>query len=314
MSLAAAIVLLSAALPQTHAAQSAQDAADTDIVATRADAADRMTVPVRIGANGPYRFMIDTGAENTVVSSEVAQRLALPAGRSAILMGVAGSQRVPTVELDEIGLGRRTYYTLTAPVVDAQHIGADGIIGLDSLQGQRILIDFRRNLMAIDEARNLGGNVGFEIVVTARRKSGQLIMTDARIDGIKVAVVIDTGAETTIGNRALQHALGRRGKLPPTVLYSVTGQSLPADLAMGERLQVQDLAIGNVLIAFADSPPFKYLGLAEKPAILLGMREMRAFSRVAIDFASRKVLFDLPAGTSSDGLRWSTQTNATRIP
>ena len=314
MSLTAAIAMLSAALPQTHAAQSAQDATQTDVVATRADAADRMTVPVRIGANGPYRFMIDTGAENTVVSSEVAQRLALPAGRSAILMGVAGSQRVPTVEIDEIGLGRRTYYTLTAPVVEARHIGADGIIGLDSLQKQRVLIDFRRNLIAIDDARNLGGNAGFEIVVTARRRSGQLIMTDARIDGIKVAVVIDTGAETTIGNRALQRALGRRGRLPPTVLYSVTGQSLPADLAMGEKLQIQDLAIGNVLVAFADSPPFGYLGLEQKPAMLLGMREMRMFPRVAIDFASRQVLFDLPAGANSGGARWSSENRATRIP
>ena len=32
----------------------------------------RMTVPVSIGASGPYRFIIDTGAERTVVSRELA--------------------------------------------------------------------------------------------------------------------------------------------------------------------------------------------------------------------------------------------------
>jgi len=31
--------------------------------------------------------------------------------------------------------------------------------------------------------------------------------------------------------------------------------------------------------------------------MLLGMRELRLFKRVAIDFATRKVMFDLPSDT-----------------
>ena len=54
------------------------------------------------------------------------------------------------------------------------------------------------------------------------------------------------------------------------------------------------LRLQNLSIAFADAPPFRRLGLDERPAMLLGMNELRAFRRVAIDFATRKVLFDLP--------------------
>ncbi|MFX9093446.1 hypothetical protein ABTN25_20120, partial [Acinetobacter baumannii] len=82
-------------------------------------------------------------------------------------------------------------------------LGADGIIGLDSLQGQRVLLDFRAGRMAIGEVADLGGTRGFEIVVQARRRSGQLIMTDAIIDGVKTDIIIDTGSDTSIGNRAL---------------------------------------------------------------------------------------------------------------
>ena len=38
----------------------------------------------------------------------------------------------------------------------------------------------------------------------------------------------------------------------------------------------------------------KEIGLADKPALFLGMREMRVFRRVAIDFPRKRVLFDLP--------------------
>jgi hypothetical protein len=54
------------------------------------------------------------------------------------------------------------------------------------------------------------------------------------------------------------------------------------------------MEIRNVSIAFIDAPPFRALGLDKKPAILLGMRELRVFPRIAIDFPTRRVLFQLP--------------------
>ena len=39
-----------------------------------------MTVPVEIGGAGPYRFVVDTGAERTVISRELARELELEPG------------------------------------------------------------------------------------------------------------------------------------------------------------------------------------------------------------------------------------------
>lgn len=292
--LLAPLIPLLAAFPVLTAQESSPQTGQTDVVTLRKDGHDRMTVPVRVLDQGPFQFLIDTGAQNTVISKALASKLALTPNRKARLVGVAGSEMVDTVDIDQIDLGRRSYYGLIAPLLEGEHIGADGIIGLDSLQDQRVLMDFRKGLMAISDAKSLGGNAGYDIVVTARRMSGQLIMADAVIDGVRTSVVIDTGAENSIGNLSLQRALARKGNHGTTTLNSVTGQSIEAQIGFGRALKIQDMQLNNVWIAFAEAPAFEALGLHKKPALLLGMRDLRSFDRVAIDFASRKILFDLP--------------------
>ena len=292
--LLAKLVPLLAAVPVLTGQDGGQQASTVDIVAIGTDRHDRMTVPVRIGTSGPYNFLIDTGAQNTVLSKALAAQLSLVSTRKARLVGIAGTEIVDTVDIDEIGLGRRSYYSLLAPLLDQAHIGADGIVGLDTLQGQRVMLDFKRRLITIDDAKNLGGNRGFDIIVTARRRSGQLIMADAIIDGVATDVVIDTGAETSIGNPALQRAMARRRGQGTSMLTSVTGQQIEAQMGIGRKLVVGNMTISNLLIAYADAPAFGALDLDKRPALLLGMRDLRTFDRVAIDFATRKVLFDLP--------------------
>lgn len=282
--------------------QPAQPLSPTDeLLKLERDPHNRMTVPVRIGASGPFEFLIDTGSERTVLSREVASKLGLAIAGTATVVGVAGSVPVELVDVDEISLGKRTYYTLTAPLLDGRFIGADGIVGIDSLQDQRVLIDFAADQMIVGDAAALGGSRGFEIVVKARRRSGQLIMANAVIDGVKTDIVIDTGSDTSIGNIALRDALSRRRKMQPTTLVSVTGQSIGAETGMASTINVDGLNLHNIMISFADSPAFHRLGLVKRAALLMGMSQLRMFNRVAIDFSMRRILFDMPTGVA--GLR-----------
>ena len=296
-------VLMAASLPARAADDPLQPTGDTELVKTIDDRHNRMTVPVQIGTHGPFRFLIDTGSERTVLSRQIATAMSLPSAGNGIVVGVAGSQAVELVDVEEISLGKRTYYTLTAPLLEQQHIGADGIVGLDSLQDQRVLIDFPKDTIVIGDAASLGGSRGFEIVVNARRRSGQLIMTNALVDGVHTDIVIDTGSDSSIGNMALRNALTRRRQAQQTVLYSVTGQQLSADLIMASTIEVSGLQLHNTVLAFADSPAFHRLGLVKRPAMLLGMAQLRMFQRIAIDFAKRRILFDLPPEVASANRR-----------
>lgn len=264
-----------------------------DVIATRDDRYLRMTVPVTFGEKGTYRFMVDTGAQATVITSQLNERLQLtPTGR-ALIVGMASSAWAQTVEIEEMSLGEQTFSGLTAPILDARHVGADGIVGLDSLQELRVLINFRDDTMSLVDANERQSRRGYEIIVRARRKLGQLIITNAVIDGVKAAVIIDTGAQGSMGNMALRNRLRAR-KSQEVTATDVNGVSITGDLRFAKRVKIQDLELNNVPIAYADTPAFEALGYANKPALTLGMRHLRMFDRVAIDFKKRQVMFDLP--------------------
>jgi predicted aspartyl protease len=264
-----------------------------DLVETEYDRYQRMTIPVTIDGQGPFRFMIDTGSQATVVTRELSEQLALESAGTGTLVGMASTRVVPLVELHGLEFANRIFDNLTSPLLEAQNIGADGIIGIDSLQDLRVLINFRQDTISVADADAQDGSNGYEIVVRARRKLGQLIITDAEVDGIRTALIIDTGAQYSYGNLALRERLRmRRGET--IVSTDVNGVKHIGDAMFARKLEIGRLSLKDLPIAFADSPAFHALGYGDRPALSLGMLHLRAFDRIAIDFSARKVFFDLP--------------------
>ena len=269
---------------------------DAEQIAIAQDRLERMTVAVRIDKGGPYEFIIDTASQRTILSREIAGALALDIEDEVTIVALAGSTVVQTVFVPSLTLGQRRYDGLVSPTFRAANIGADGVLGLDSLQGQRILFDFLgRNISVEDTSEPLKSRSLREIVVTARRRSGQLIFTNATIAGVKTSVIIDTGGELSIGNKALQRRLRLKSSAMVQMnLVDITGRSVEADYGLAEELLISRARFGLIPIAFADIAPFKVLQLDKKPALFLGMDALRKFDRVAIDFANRKIYFLLP--------------------
>ena len=268
--------------------------APSDAATLTADRHKRMTVPVTIAGEGPYRFLIDTGAQATVVTHQLVEDLALRRSGTATLVAMGSSRQVETVELDDLEFANRSVSGLISPLLHTSNIGADGILGLDSLQDTRVLIDFRERRMAIADAEYEESNSGYEIIVRARKKLGQMIITDARIDGVRAAVVIDTGAQNSIANPVLLRKLRARER-HEIVSVDVLGTQLTSRAIFLRSLQIGRAEMTNVQIGFADSPIFAALGLSRRPALVLGMNNLRVFDRVAIDFSTKRILFDMPS-------------------
>ncbi|QJB69641.1 peptidase A2 [Parasphingorhabdus halotolerans] len=271
---------------------------DAEQIDIAEDRLERMTVPVNIEGMGPFEFIIDTASQRTILSTEIAGSLELEIEDQVNIIALSGSTTVKTVYVPQLTLGTKSYGGLISPTFRASNIGADGVLGLDSLQGQRILFDFVGRKIAVEDTKEkLTSRSRREIVVTAKRRSGQLIFTEATIGGIKVSVIIDTGGEISIGNKALQRRLRMRSSsLEQTNLVDVTGKSFPADYGLAAELLIGRARFGVIPIAFADIAPFRALKLDKKPAMFLGMNALRNFDRVAIDFANRKIYFLLPDG------------------
>ena len=263
------------------------------------DRYERMTVPVTIDGQGPYRFFVDTGAQATVVTPRIKEDLALQASGRAMLVAMGSKRLVDTLSIDRLEFADRTLSGLTSPLLERQHIGADGILGLDTLQDMRVLIDFAEGRMSVADADTVSDAQGYEIVVRARARLGQMIITNARLDGVKVAVIIDTGAQNTLGNLALLKRLRAR-ETAGYVSTDVHGVRIEGDVGIAKRLEIERMTMTNLVIGFADSPAMAALGFEDKPAIILGMGNLRMLRRLAIDFSARRVLFDLPDGAIRD--------------
>jgi predicted aspartyl protease len=293
---ACALALAGSAAAQSDTVGGLLGNAEADEAAMLRDRHERMTVPVTIDGAGPYRFLIDTGAQATVVTHELVEDLALRHSGRATLVAMGGTSEVDTVELDNLEFANRSVSGLISPALNATHIGADGILGLDSLQNTRVLIDFREGRMKIADVPGEQSNSGYEIIVRARRKLGQMIITDARVNGVRASVIIDTGAQTSMANSALIDRIRARERTEVTSI-DVLGTQMSNGAVWVRKLEIGGAELSNVPVAIADSPIFAALGLEGKPSLILGVANLRAFDRVAIDFSNQRILFDVPSSS-----------------
>lgn len=255
----------------------------------------RLSVDVQINDRGPYRFIVDSGADTSVIGAGIAHDLQLPLGRPVVLNGMTSRDIVDRVKVDKLELGPTTVHNLELPALREYDVGGDGIIGIDALVQKRLMMDFEKRLIKVEDASVHYTPLPGEIVVTARRERGQLILTHVRAAGLPLDAVIDTGTEITIGNLALRDKLirGNRDKFITVPVIGVTGVTMDMQVARIAELQLGPITISDVPMAFADVPPFKLFGLSDEPALLLGTDLLETFKKISLDFKARKVRFQL---------------------
>lgn len=264
---------------------------------------DRMTVPVRLSGTGPYQFLVDTGADRTAVSRQLVAKLNLPSAGGAELHSLSGISSVGTAKVQSLQL-TRSPESVEAAVLDGANMGADGIVGVDLLRSQRVLFDFENQTMSIVPSATPDFNdERGTIVVRAKRKNGRLVVTDAVANDERLTVVLDTGSQVSIGNQALRRRLlgDNLVDIEKSVeLESVTGQKVIGDYMFIRQLTIGGVGLTNLAVVFTDAHTFKQLGLDRRPALLLGMNAIRAFKKVSIDFASKKLRVILPEHSELD--------------
>lgn len=280
-------------LAQAPAASGTAADSATQQVEFRNDEYDRMTVGVTIAGQGPFRFMVDTGSDRSAISRSLAERLALKPRAPLILHSAAGVSRVSTVRVPDLRFESREEVNIDAPILEASHIGADGILGVDALRSQRIVLDFKNQRVfltpTVKRERKLEPG---EVVIRGALRRGHLILTNARMFDEDVTVIVDTGAQMSIGNPALHRLLRRAGQVNLPIEFeqlAVTGQVLKGQLYTVGQLQMDDIVLNDLSLMIADAQTFKVLGRSRRPTLLLGMNALRAFERVEIDLTQKRM-------------------------
>jgi len=173
---------------------------------------------VSINGQGPFQFLIDTGATQSVLSQTVATRLGLRKIATNIMFGVGGDGKVdsPIYRADALKVGDVTVKniplgTLNNPLLDLMKI--EGILSPTLLADYIITMDYPGSQIQLARKAPEGGTL---VPVWF---FGGLLMVPVEINGKhKGNFLIDSGADSTLLAYTMANALGVNKDTPGAAL------------------------------------------------------------------------------------------------
>jgi predicted aspartyl protease len=262
------------------------------VAPTLRDRIGRIWAPVFINGQGPFRLVLDTGSNHSVVNHSVASALGLIPTESRVLMqGVTGSATVPIVNVDSVIVGDLELRAQRLPIVMDALGGAEGVLGGKGLHDKRIFIDFGRDQITILRSRMERAPRGFR-TIPVKMQNG-LLIADVRVGAMRVSAIIDTGAQITIANLAFREALARRlrsgGELTTTDIIGTTLDVQRGDLVSSPTISFGPMEIRRARIITGDVHIFQHWKMTERPVLLIGMDVLGQFDILIIDYRRKEL-------------------------
>lgn len=281
-----------------HAQQRAPDTvtvtAEQPVVSlqTWLDTYGRPAARVMLNGRGPYRFLVDTGSNTTVLADRVAAELGLPLEAQELVLGVTGSRMAARARLQRVAIGQTETLNVRAVVFDGPAFARlDGILGMDVFANRRVRFNFQRQEVEFADA-DTPTNSRLPIRSSFRLRQGLLIEAEGRIATTNLRCVLDTGAETSLINLAALRALTRptrRRSDESTLILGATDHTLRGQLVAVPPLTVIGMTVSSLTVVAADAPIFGHWGMQRNPVMLVGMDVMSRLETLQIDYRRRTV-------------------------
>jgi len=261
------------------------------VAPTRRDRIGRIWAPVWIDGKGPYRLVLDTGANRSAITTHTADELGIPPALDGqtVVTGFTGSATVPTVRVAKLEVGDVYLGPAELPVLRDVFGGAEGVLGIEGLEGRRIYADFTHDKLEISKSH--GDRARADFTVVPLRVVHGLLVADVKVGSVRAKAIIDTGAQGTVGNIALRDALMRH---PPRNAQRTDIIGVTLDVQTGDYMTMPDIDFGkmtvrNVPVAFGDMYLFQHWGLTQEPTLTLGMDLLGSFDVLIIDYARHEL-------------------------
>ena len=268
----------------------------------------RMVAPMMVNGAGPFRFIVDTGANRSAVSQALADRLGLTPRGVGDVHTVSGVISAPMADVQGFRYGSLDLAaTNTVPVVDGAVLGGEeGLLGVDGMRGRRLRIDFENRCIEISPAtRALPRRRGWEMI-QGELRFGHLVVVPGRIRGQDISVLIDTGSDSTLANPAFRDQLRSGLRVSRDRTDYARAYTAGTPIVMESAVLIPRFSMGGVQITgitayVADFHIFRLWGFENEPALLIGMDVLSQTRAIAIDYERGAVHFRLrdPVRTGS---------------
>lgn len=251
-------------------------------------------VPVSSSAFGPTQFVLDTGAQGTAVYATFGEQAGLaPSTATISLVGQTGAAdlpvlRVPALLLDGVSAD------VDAVVLPDRPDGVPlaGIVGLDVFGRSLLDFDFPRRRAALHASGTSLDATRDVAPLAAARTAGDLLTVQIDLNGVTATAVLDTGARKTRINWALGRLLGLDAAQLETgeVIRGATGTPISTSIGAIGAVRLGTTSLLDAPVLIADLPVFEVFGVADRPAVILGLDWLEA-TRLIIDFPLLRVWF-----------------------
>jgi predicted aspartyl protease len=288
------------------AAYQTASAADFAAGSTRTDRLGRVVAPVRVNGQGPFRFIVDTGANRSVVSAELASSLGLTPNGSGNVHSVHGVTIAPLVSVQNLQYGDVSLNAAALPMLSGRVLaGEQGLLGVDGMSGRRLRMDFERNCIEIVQSAQARRLRGWS-TIRGDMRFGHLIVIRGSVNGIRVHLLLDTGSDSSLANVAFRDALNarvrRRAHREETIAYTAGQTVVLENAVLVPRMMMGELEVRNITAYVGDFHIFQIWDLTTEPTLLLGMDVLSQARGLAIDYGRGTVHLQI-----RDALRFGTR-------
>ena len=249
-------------------------------------------IPVNVNNQGPFNFVLDTGASFTTLSTRLAEKLGIESRKDdrPDARGVGGG--VPTLFADaKIGVGSLVFDKDEVYVLDLDAIlrvpgSRDGVLGYTTLKQCTMSLSYSKQKLTLhkgESSRNLNWTP-FEYI------------NDSHLIGIPVYIngkgphnfVLDTGAGNTVITPELATKLGLNAQPVQGIARGVRGD-VQLELAAVDTLSVGSAQISNNQVVVIDLSKVSPKGKLIENGII-GFDFLKNFETI-IDYPQKKLSF-----------------------
>jgi hypothetical protein len=253
----------------------------------------RMLVPVHINGQGPYRFLLDTGAAITMVDDAVARKAGLRPMTNIDLTTLTGVARMPLAPVESIGLGDRVVREMKVVYCDLSKAysftaGIHGVLGQDFLSNFNYLVNRKERAIRFEESGELEETLLGQRIPTERRQSKfYLLVPGADGSSEPMRFLLDSGSPYLV----VYDKPATAGRLS---VISFERNTLLAESAIGKRklrpcrvggFRIGNHSLANLRVILAETLP-------GEQRFEDGLLPLRMFAAVYFNNAGNYVILD----------------------
>jgi predicted aspartyl protease len=217
-------------------------------------------LPVHVNGQGPFEFILDTGAGTSLLSPELAQKIEAKIIGAKEGQSAGGKVSVSLAKIDSLAVGDAKLENVDVGIVDLSHIaktiGAkiDGDLGYNFLRHFRMTIDYRDCEIRLDDPKRVdyfGASARTEVPMRLANPAKPLILVDTYLNGRgPFQFAIDTGTSTTAITPELGKQLGVAGS--PVGPVTTGGTHVDVTAGLLQSFAIGGAKVDNMAVIVAD--------------------------------------------------------------